>query len=229
MAQRGPVPLTPSLGSNDRSPTLKGRHACQRDTATPCLRRPLLQTCGGAVSLAISPRVGLLVDRVFGIKALQRMIDMHGRQQLPCFFKPVFQLGQRFGDSQTFGLCERIMMVCPAIAPLAESWGILSVTAKRYEKLEVSMGPVTGMDVIGGVNGRFGHTVMVVDGFRGRLWHRLGQQSLRMAGAARSHQQNAAVRLPWAALSDETPGPVAMPRAPSYSLTRRISHELRIR
>jgi hypothetical protein len=26
---------------------------------------------------------GLLVERVFGIKALQRMIDMHGCQQIP--------------------------------------------------------------------------------------------------------------------------------------------------
>jgi hypothetical protein len=31
---------------------------------------------------------GLLVERVFGIKALQRMIDMHGCQQIPGIGEP---------------------------------------------------------------------------------------------------------------------------------------------
>jgi hypothetical protein len=33
---------------------------------------------------------GLLVERVFGIKALQRMIDMHGCQQIPGMREPFF-------------------------------------------------------------------------------------------------------------------------------------------
>jgi hypothetical protein len=37
---------------------------------------------------------GLLVERVFGIKALQRMIDMHGCQQIPGLREPFFDLGQ---------------------------------------------------------------------------------------------------------------------------------------
>jgi hypothetical protein len=38
---------------------------------------------------------GLLVERVFGIKALQRMIDMHGCQQIPSVREPGLYLGQR--------------------------------------------------------------------------------------------------------------------------------------
>jgi len=37
---------------------------------------------------------GLLVERVFGIKALQRMIDMHGCHQIPGLSEPFFDLGQ---------------------------------------------------------------------------------------------------------------------------------------
>jgi hypothetical protein len=37
---------------------------------------------------------GLLVERVFGIKALQRMIDMHGCQQIPGLREQFFDLGQ---------------------------------------------------------------------------------------------------------------------------------------
>ncbi|MDK4807810.1 MAG: hypothetical protein OC190_14855, partial [Novosphingobium aromaticivorans] len=37
---------------------------------------------------------GLLVERIFGIKALQGMIDMHGCQQIPGLREPFFDLCQ---------------------------------------------------------------------------------------------------------------------------------------
>ena len=89
--------------------------------------------------------VGLLVDRVFGIKTLQGMIEMHGCQQFPGLFKPGFQLGQRFGDSQIFRWGKLIVLLCHTIAPLAESLGIRTISDKRYEVSEVSPSAVTGM------------------------------------------------------------------------------------
>jgi hypothetical protein len=38
---------------------------------------------------------GLLVERVFGIKALQRMIDMHGCKQIPGVREPFFISARR--------------------------------------------------------------------------------------------------------------------------------------
>jgi hypothetical protein len=66
--------------TGDAAPIRSGTGALQQ----PCrLRADRSGLCGG-----------LLVERVFGIKALQRMIDMHGCQQIPGLREPFFDLGQ---------------------------------------------------------------------------------------------------------------------------------------
>jgi hypothetical protein len=66
--------------TGDAAPIRSGTGAPQQ----PCrLRADRSGLCGG-----------LLVERVFGIKALQRMIDMHGCQQIPGLREPFFDLGQ---------------------------------------------------------------------------------------------------------------------------------------
>ncbi|ODU76554.1 MAG: hypothetical protein ABT10_26305 [Novosphingobium sp. SCN 63-17] len=51
---------------------------------------------------------GLLVERVFGIKTLQRMIDMHGRQQVPGLREPSLHLDQGCLDCLILGGFKRV-------------------------------------------------------------------------------------------------------------------------
>ncbi|WP_197412547.1 hypothetical protein [Novosphingobium sp. Fuku2-ISO-50] len=66
--------------NGDAAPIRSGTGALQQ----PCrLRADRSGLCGG-----------LLVERVFGIKALQRMIDMRGCQEIPGLYEPFFDLAQ---------------------------------------------------------------------------------------------------------------------------------------
>jgi hypothetical protein len=51
---------------------------------------------------------GLLVERIFGIKALQRMIDMHGCQQIPGLREPSLHLDQGCLDCLILGGFKRV-------------------------------------------------------------------------------------------------------------------------
>ena len=73
------------LGRRSMSPGLLHQPRCMDPQYNPITRARRLQSAFGG---------GLLVDRVFGIKALQRVIDMCGRQQFPGFSKPGFELDQ---------------------------------------------------------------------------------------------------------------------------------------
>ena len=75
----------PSLGRRNMSPGLLRHPRCMGPQYNSITRARRLQSAFGG---------GLLVDRVFGIKALQRVIDMCGRQQFPGFSKPGFELDQ---------------------------------------------------------------------------------------------------------------------------------------
>jgi hypothetical protein len=54
------------------------------------------------------PCGGLLVERIFGIKALQSMIDMHGCQQIPGLREPSLHLGQGCLDCLILGGFKRV-------------------------------------------------------------------------------------------------------------------------
>jgi len=93
----------------------------------------------------------LLVDRVLGIKALQRVIDMRRCQQFPGLTKPGLELGQCGGDRLMFGLREGNVMLCHASVPLVG----LSVKQRLWDKPPTLRKSDQLSDIVGTARSRY--------------------------------------------------------------------------